>query len=85
MGSWLVLSTQVVSRNKMSLCITQKDGYKMGSETLKPSNVSQRMGFRMSLDTQNWVKYWFLESNKNGFCTTKTFQLLPSDGFQGQR
>ena len=66
----------------MLLFITQRDEYKVGSETLKPSNVSQRMGFRMSLDTQDWVKYWFLEPNKNGFCTTKAFQLLPMMGFK---
>ena len=38
--------------------------------------------FRISLDTQDWVKYWFLEPNKNGFCTTKTFQLLLMMGFK---
>ena len=82
MGTGLVLSTQIVSRNKMLLYITQRDGYKMGSETLELSNVSQRMGFRVSLDTTYWVKYWFLEPNKNGFCTTKTFQLPPGMGFK---
>ena len=42
--------------NKMLLFIIRRDGYKMGSETLKLSNVSQRMGFRMSLDTQDLGK-----------------------------
>ena len=47
------------------LLFTQRDGYKMGSETLKLSNVSQRISFGMILDTQDWVKYWFLEPNKS--------------------
>ena len=47
----------------MLLCNTQKNGYKLGFETLKLSNFSPRMGFRMSFDTQNLVNYWFLEPN----------------------
>ena len=46
------------------LCNTQRNGHKLDFETLKLSNFSPRMGFRMSFDTQNWVNYWFLEPNK---------------------
>ena len=35
----------------------------MGSETLRVSNFSPIMGFILSFDTQDWVKYWFLEPN----------------------
>ena len=53
-----------MSENKRFLCISQSNGYKMGSETLRVSNFSPIMGFMASFDTQDWVKYWFLEPNK---------------------
>ena len=55
---------KIVSSNNMLLSITQKDGYKLGSETLKLSNFSPRISFWVSSYTQNWVNHWFVEPNK---------------------
>ena len=46
------------------ICYCVRNGYKLDFETLKLSNFSARMAFRMSFDTQNWVNYWFLEPDK---------------------
>ena len=44
-----VSATKIVSRNNMLLCISQSNGYKMGSEILRVSNFSPIMGFMASL------------------------------------
>ena len=47
-------------------CVKKNMLHKMGnSETLKLSNFPSRMGFRVSYDTQDWVKYWLLKSSNN--------------------
>ena len=47
----------------------------MGPETLRVSNVSPIMGFMASFDTQDWVKYWFLEPNN--VSATKELLCIP--------
>ena len=54
----------------------------MAFQTLKLSNVSQKVGFRISLNTHDCVKYWFHKLNRNGFCMTRTFNLPPMMGFK---
>ena len=62
--------TKLCQETRFVVYYTQRNRYnlyfniiQLGSETLTPSNISQRMGFTFSIDSKNWVNYWFVESN----------------------
>ena len=67
------LNNQNLSRNKILLGVTQRNGYKLDYETLRLSNFSTRMGFRVSFDAHDQVKCEFLEPSVS---VTKTLSYI---------
>ena len=60
---WFLNNQNGVKKQDVIVYYTQRNGYKLGFETLTPSNFSKRMGFTLSFDSKNWLNYWFLEPN----------------------